>query len=144
MRLLPTRGENADPNSVFWSPFHNNREAFCGHKIDVQRPPKTNCTQCWAFFFLTNQEFTTSLASRFVKDGGEQSIINEHGAKFMSKLKWFFEATLKAQEVDKIMKERELEETLANTDHDIMISDILVSADDVNVAIKEDAALGTV
>lgn len=117
MRTLPKRAENEN-SGFFVTPFANNVMSFCGHKIDVHRLPKSNCEQCWAFFFMQNVEFTQSVAKVLLSADGERVLTSEHGAKFVKKAKWFFAAVARAKEIsDKVEAEK-----LQDKEYDIVIS----------------------
>jgi hypothetical protein len=123
VRTLPKRAENQGAEVSFMSPFTNNKQAWCGHSIDVNRPPRTNCNQCWAFFFFQNKDFTQAVGTEIVKLGGEKTVSQMYGDKFLKKAKWFFTAVATAKEAaDQVNKEIE-EEQLANTEVNVVVNE---------------------
>lgn len=120
MRMYPVRDPKADIKTMYVGPT-DYRTAFCGHKIDIHRPPHSNCLQCWTFFFINNVEFTQSMAALLLKEGGEKAIKEVHGDKLAKRLKWFFTSVAKMKEVEDIIKRREAEEALADAEYDIVV-----------------------
>jgi hypothetical protein len=123
VRTLPKRAENQGAEVSFMSPFTNNKQAWCGHSIDVNRPPRTNCNQCWSFFFINNTQFTQQVGAEIVKEGGEQTVRQMYGDKFLNKSKWFFTAVAKAKEVSDLINKEIEEEQLVNTDVDMVVNE---------------------
>lgn len=121
MRTLPKRHESQGAEVSFMSPFQENKQSWCGHSLDVNRPPRTNCNQCWSFFFIQNSEFTQSVGAELLKPGGVKTVYEMYGEKFLKKAKWFFDAVAKAKALsDSINKEID-EQQLVDTDVDLVI-----------------------
>jgi hypothetical protein len=128
MRTLPKRAEDQGPEVSFMSPFAPNQKAWCGHSVDVNRPPRTNCNQCWAFFFFQNTQFTQAVGAEIVKPGGEKTVSQMYGDKFLKKAKWFFTAVATAKEAaDQINKEIEAEQ-LVSTEVDMIVNEEGINA----------------
>lgn len=116
MRLLTKRTPEQGPKIVYFVPIAKLEQAFCGHKIDIERQPTTNCNQCWTFFFIRNQEFTQTVAKALL-DGKDNELHQRFGSKFVKKAKWFFAAVAKAKEVSEaINKELEAEQLASGED----------------------------
>lgn len=120
MRILPIRSESQDYRTAFFTPFQPNQTSWCGHKIDVNREPKTNCGHCWAFFFSRNHEFTQQIGQQLLKD--RNATVALHGAKLVKKAEQFFVMVTKAQEVSKLVEKEMQEELLQNAEYDVVVS----------------------
>jgi hypothetical protein len=118
MRLLPHRAIGQDHKTLFVSPHHDNvKSSYCDHKIDLQREPRINCEQCWAFYFIQNREFTTEISQRYVA-GQKTQLVNQFGSKLVKKLETFMVTIAKAREIQKQLDK----ELIADTDRDVTIS----------------------
>jgi hypothetical protein len=123
MRTLPKRAEHQGAEISFMSPFTNNKQAWCGHHIDLNRTPRTNCNQCWSFFFINNTQFTQAVGAEIVKPDGEKTVRQMYGDKFLKKAKWFFTAVAKAKEVSDIINKEIDEEQFVTIDADMTVNE---------------------
>ena len=89
MRTLPFRTAEQDHKTCFITPFQNNSISFCGHKIDIQRPPRTNCVLCWTYFFLRNAPFAEDIKAA-IKIGNRAALVKEHGNDLVKQAEKFF------------------------------------------------------
>lgn len=64
---------------------------YCEHRLDTQRRPRLNCANCWDYFFVENQGFTSGLADVLLRGTPEQValIAQVHGDKLFKHLKRF-------------------------------------------------------
>lgn len=77
------RRELSKDRRAFLSEHPTKQEAWCGHKRDFSRLPKTNCITCWDYFFINQPKFTEAIAAVFDAGNGN-AVIAAHGRKFFN------------------------------------------------------------
>jgi hypothetical protein len=121
VRTLPVRSPEQGAEVSFMTPFQPNKQSWCGHKLDANRPPRTNCEQCWSFFFIENVPFTQAVAEMILKPNGEETITKLYGTKFLKKAKWFFVAVDNAKKASELINKEIEDEQLVSTNIDLAI-----------------------
>lgn len=124
MRTLPVRSPEQGAEVKFMTPFQPNKQAWCGHNIDANRPPRTNCEQCWSFFFVNNVPFAQAVGAEMLKPDGEQTITKLYGNKFLKKAKWFFAAVAEAKAQSDLINKQIEDEQLVDTSIDLVIPSV--------------------
>ena len=97
---------------VYLSPHPKTEQAWCGHKLDPARAPKTNCDQCWTYYFIHpgNVKTTQALIATLEQPNGDESVSRVFGGKFVKKLQRFVVLAKRAKEVTDIINQRLEEE----------------------------------
>lgn len=103
--------EKADPRDnpdyykrAYFGPHPKLSAAYCDHKIDMTRKPRTNCAGCWDSFFVNSKEFTAALVRVLIHGTPEQVALipQTHGDKLFKNLKRF---TARIQEIRQITEQ---------------------------------------
>ena len=89
----------------------------CGHKMDLQNQPKTNCETCW-WEWLNNHSTLVQTAHEFYQQFGKERLVAMRGAKFVKYFLMFMSTVAHMIEEQKKQEAANVNRTGASSVHE--------------------------